>query len=116
VGIPLRILAVDTSEDRQHAQILINPVIEQREGTVQSSEGCLSFPGLYIEVDRAEKIVITATDLDNQPVRIEADGLLSRCLQHEVDHLDGVVFIDRLSALKRTRAEKKFFKLLKERA
>lgn len=114
VGIPLRMLAVDTTEEKQSAQILINPEITERHGEVVSSEGCLSFPGLYIEVLRAEKIVITATNLNNQPIHIEAEGLLSRCLQHEVDHLDGVVFIDHLSSLKRSRAEKKFFKQLKE--
>ena len=79
---------------------------------MQSKEGCLSFPGLYIEVPRAETIKIEATCLDGKPIHIEADGLLSRCLQHEVDHLDGIVFVDRLSILKRPRAIKKFLKSL----
>jgi peptide deformylase len=115
VGIPLRMLAVDVTEEKQSGQVLINPVIAERTGEVLSSEGCLSFPDLYIEVKRAEKIVLTATSMEGAPIRIEADGLLARCLQHEVDHLDGVVFIDRLSPLKRSRAEKKFFKNLNEK-
>lgn len=110
VGISLRLLTVDLSEDKQQPQALINPVITARMGQVMSQEGCLSFPGLYIEVPRAEKITIQATDLEGNPVEIEADGLLSRCLQHEVDHLEGIVFVDRLSYLKRPRAIKKFLK------
>jgi peptide deformylase len=115
VGIPLRMLAVDVTQEKQSGQVLINPVIAERTGEVLSSEGCLSFPDLYIEVKRSEKIVITAANMEGAPIRIEADGLLARCLQHEVDHLDGVVFIDRLSPLKRSRAEKKFFKNLNEK-
>jgi peptide deformylase len=110
VGISLRMMTVDVSEDNTKPQVLINPMITERSGNVQSKEGCLSFPELYIEVSRAEKIKIEATGLNGEPIHIEADGLLSRCLQHEVDHLDGIVFVDRLSPLKRPRAIKKFLK------
>lgn len=112
VGISLRLLTVDLSEEKQQPQALINPIITKREGKVLSKEGCLSFPELYIEVTRAEKIKVEGTDLDGNPVHIEADGLLSRCLQHEIDHLDGIVFVDRLSPLKRPRAIKKFLKYM----
>lgn len=112
VGISLRLLTVDLTEDKSHPQVLINPMITERTGEVQSKEGCLSFPDLYLEVPRAEKIKIAATGLEGEPIHIEADGLLSRCLQHEVDHLDGIVFVDRLSPLKRPRAIKKFLKYM----
>ncbi|MFI4956273.1 MAG: peptide deformylase [Gammaproteobacteria bacterium] len=114
VGISLRLMTVDLSEEKNQPQVLINPVITERTGEVQSKEGCLSFPDLYIEVPRAEKIHIDATCLDGKPIHIEADGLLSRCLQHEVDHLDGIVFVDRLSPLKRPRAIKKFLKYMQQ--
>ena len=112
VGISLRLMTVDLSEEKNKPQVLINPVITERSGEVQSKEGCLSFPDLYLEVPRAEKIKIEATGLDGEPIHIETDGLLSRCLQHEADHLDGIVFVDRLSPLKRPRAIKKFLKYM----
>jgi peptide deformylase len=114
VGIRLRMLTIDLSEEKNQPQVLINPVIKHRSGTIPSNEGCLSFPGLRIDIKRSEKITITATDLEGNPVNITAEGLLSRCLQHEIDHLDGIVFIDHLSWLKRSRTEKKFLKELRE--
>lgn len=116
VGISLRLLVLDLSEEKNQPQVLINPEVVHREGNVDSQEGCLSFPNLYIEVPRAEKITIRATTLEGSPIQIDADGLLSRCLQHEMDHLDGIVFVDRLSALKRQRAIKKFFKQMERSA
>lgn len=110
VGINARLMLVDLSRDSSALQVLINPVITHKEGKIPSEEGCLSFPGIRIEIERAEKITLEATDLEGKPVRIEADGLLARCLQHEVDHLDGIVFTDHLSRLKRERAHKKVLK------
>ena len=112
VGISLRLMTVDLTEEKNQPQVLINPVITERIGEVLSKEGCLSFPDTYIEVTRSEKIKIEATGLNNEPIQIETDGLLSRCLQHEVDHLDGIVFVDRLSPLKRPRVIKKFLKYM----
>lgn len=110
VGINARLMVVDVSNDRSALQVLINPKITHKEGKIPSDEGCLSFPGIRIEIDRAEKITLEATDLEGKPVHIEAEGLLARCLQHEVDHLDGIVFTDHLSRLKRERAHKKVLK------
>jgi peptide deformylase len=80
---------------------LINPRITLKEGTRKSEEGCLSLPGLTVEVDRFEKVVVEAQSHDGQDKRIEAEGLLSVALQHEIDHLDGVLLVDRLSSLRR---------------
>jgi len=79
----------------------VNPVIERRSGTESSEEGCLSIPGIYEDVTRAFAIHVQALDPAGQPVAFEAEGYLARAIQHEVDHLDGVLFVDRLSALRR---------------
>lgn len=114
VGIPHRIMVVDLSRDFSELQILINPVITHKEGKVPSEEGCLSFPGIRIEIERAEKISLEAMDMKGQSVHIDAEGLLARCLQHEIDHLDGIVFTDHLSRLKRERAHKKVLKYIND--
>lgn len=113
VNVPLRILVVDTSEDRSKPRCFINPVIEFSEEKATDTEGCLSFPGLYIDVERSQTIKVTAQDETGKTTEIEADGLHARCLQHELDHLDGVVFIDHLSRFKRDRAVKKLEKYKK---
>ena len=104
VGISKRILVVDVADEDENRQVhaLINPVIvEFGRKTEKASEGCLSIPGIEEMVTRPARVTVEALDPDGEPVRIEAEGLLARALQHEVDHLDGMLFIDRLSSLKR---------------
>ncbi|MYB06531.1 MAG: peptide deformylase [Gemmatimonadetes bacterium] len=104
VGVSRRILVVDVKNDDEsrHVHALVNPVVvEVSREQDKASEGCLSIPGLEENVTRPVRVTVEALSLDGDPVRIEADGLLARALQHEVDHLDGVLFIDRLSPLKR---------------
>lgn len=103
VGVAKRVLVVDVPlDDEKRTQLaLINPVIRQRSGTETGEEGCLSIPGIWEDVTRARAIRLEALDESGRAVEIEADGYLARALQHEVDHLDGVLFVDRLSALKR---------------
>ncbi len=116
VGESIRLVVLDVTgpEERKGLMSLINPVIVQREGSVESEEGCLSLPMLSGKVTRSEKITVHATDLDGNEQKIEAEGLLAICLQHELDHLDGVLLLNRLSRLKRTMYEKKARKM-KER-
>lgn len=101
IGVPLRVFVYDVRESEIPPGALINPVIVEEAGKTKEEEGCLSIPDLRELVTRAERVVVEGMDRDGQTVRIEADGLLSRCLQHEIDHLDGVLFIDRVSPLKR---------------
>ncbi|MCY3546331.1 MAG: peptide deformylase [Gemmatimonadetes bacterium] len=105
VGISQRILVVDVAEEEveeRHVHALVNPVVvEASRETGKETEGCLSIPGLEETVTRPLQVVVEALSPDGEQVRIEADGLLARALQHELDHLDGVLFIDRLSSLKR---------------
>ena len=91
VGVPIRAIVVDVAKKRYD---IINPIITEREGTVVDSEGCLSFPGVYGEVERAEKVRVEYMNRYGKKKFIEAEGLLARCLQHEVDHLDGHLFIE----------------------
>ena len=108
VGLPHRILVMD--DGKGGAQALLNPVIESRSGTVREEEGCLSLPGIFAEVDRAKSIEVVAMDADGKPVSFEATGLKSRVVQHELDHLDGILFIDRLPPVMRDRIKKKIQK------
>lgn len=103
VGVPVRIFVYDIRdpEDPSASGTLVNPRIVSREGTDRSTEGCLSVPGLQEIVERPARVVVEGLDETGEEVRIEADGLLARCLQHEADHLDGVLFLDRVSPLKR---------------
>ena len=101
VGIPIRAIVVDVGNKRFD---IINPVITERVGTIVDSEGCLSFPGVYGEVERAEKVRVEYLNRYGKKKFIEAEGLLARCLQHEVDHLDGHLFIE---VAKNITAEKK---------
>ncbi len=113
VGISLRILVVDvTNEDESHhRRALVNPVVvESSDATDKAMEGCLSIPGIEETVTRPARVTVEALSEDGEPVRIEADGLLARALQHEVDHLDGVLFIDRVSPLKRSMLRRKWRK------
>ena len=108
VGLPHRILVMD--DGKRGVQTLINPVIESRTGTVREEEGCLSLPGIFAEVERSRAITVSAIDADGQPVSFEASGLKARVVQHELDHLDGVLFIDRLPPVTRDRIKKKIQK------
>ena len=113
VGISERILVVDVAdeEENRHMHALVNPVIvEFGNKTEKESEGCLSIPGIEEMVTRPASVIVEALTPDGDPVRIEADGLLARALQHEVDHLDGILFIDRLSPLKRGMVLRKWRK------
>ena len=113
VGISQRVLVVDvTNEDeRRHVHALVNPVVvESSRETEKATEGCLSIPGIEEGVTRPVRVEVEALSPDGEPVRIEADGLLARALQHEVDHLNGMLFIDRLSPLKRGILLKKWRK------
>ncbi|WP_243439433.1 peptide deformylase [Fundidesulfovibrio soli] len=117
VGECCRLIAVDVSgpDERTDLMFLVNPEIVSREGQVDDEEGCLSVANFRSKVRRSEKVVVKATDLDGKPVEIPADGILAICLQHEIDHLDGVLFIDHVSRLKRAMYDNKVKKWLKAR-
>jgi peptide deformylase len=104
-GEAIRLIVLDTQWTEEGAErdplVLVNPEIQQSEGKLVWKEGCLSVPNFEAEVERAERVRLCARDLEGQEVAIDATGLLAVCLQHEVDHLDGVLFIDRISRLKR---------------
>lgn len=110
VNDPRRVIVVDTSEDRSQALALVNPEILEKHGEEAMDEGCLSVPGVYETVKRAESIRVRFLDRNGEPVEMDADGLLAVCIQHEIDHLDGKLFVDYLSNLKRQRIRKKLEK------
>jgi peptide deformylase len=110
VNVHQRVIVIDVSEDRTEPLCLVNPEILEREGEEQMEEGCLSVPGYYEPVTRAERIRFRAIDRDGNPFERRADGLLAVCIQHEIDHLDGKLFVDYLSSLKRQRIRKKLEK------
>lgn len=110
IGVTLRVFVYDVREPETPPGALINPQIVEREGSIKEEEGCLSIPGLGELVERAARVVVRGLDAEGHPVEIEADGLLSRCLQHEKDHLDGVLFVDRVSPLKRKLLLRKWSK------
>jgi peptide deformylase len=109
VGISLRLLVVSDESGRQ-VQALVNPAITAQGGQVTAEEGCLSLPGIFAPVTRAEWVEVEAQDLEGQPVRIQARGLRARVFQHEVDHLDGVLFLDRLDTVTRDRIKRRIKK------
>lgn len=115
VGIPLRLVVIDVSEGHDQPLCLINPEILGKEGEEEMDEGCLSVPGFYETVRRAERVRVRALDRDGKPFELAADGLLAVCIQHEIDHLDGKLFVDYLSSLKRQRIRKKLEKEEKQR-
>jgi peptide deformylase len=110
VGVAWRVVVIDVSEERDQPLCLVNPEIIEREGEEESEEGCLSVPSIYEMVTRAERVWIKAQDKNGEQIEMEADGLLAVCIQHEIDHLDGKLFIDYLSGLKRQRIRKKLEK------
>lgn len=105
VGEPIRMVVLDVSEEKNSLMTLINPVITQRSQEQETGEeGCLSLPGIWEKVSRSSEITVKYTDLEGQEQELHADGLLAICIQHELDHLDGTVFIGHLSRLKYDRA------------
>jgi peptide deformylase len=114
VNVHQRLLIIDLSEAHDSLQVFINPEIIQRDGQQQLEEGCLSVPGIYDFVQRAAQIRVRAQDLEGQWFEQQADGLLAVCIQHEIDHLDGKVFVDYLSRLKRDRIKTKLNKRLRD--
>lgn len=110
VNIHKRLIVIDISDDKTEPLALVNPQIVAAEGNERSEEGCLSVPGVYEYVERAERVRVRALDRDGQELDFDADGLLAVCIQHEIDHLDGKVFVDYLSPLKQKRIRKKLEK------
>lgn len=113
VGISLRIVVMD--DGKGGASALINPVITDRGGAVREEEGCLSLPGIFADVERSKWVRVSAQDEAGQPVSFEAQGLRAKVIQHEIDHLDGVLFVDHLSPLKRDLFQRKFRKAAEEK-
>ncbi len=111
VNVHQRIVVIDISEDKNTPLCLINPEIIEKEGTEESEEGCLSVPGFFEKVNRAEKIKVKALDKEGNSFEFEADDLLAVCIQHELDHLEGKLFVDYISSLKRERIKKKLDKI-----
>ncbi|MDO4249590.1 MAG: peptide deformylase [Neisseria sp.] len=110
VNVHERVVVMDLSEERNELRVFINPTITVREGETTYEEGCLSVPGIYDTVTRAERITVEALDIDGKPFTLEADGLLAICVQHELDHLNGKVFVEHLSPLKQNRIKTKLKK------
>lgn len=108
-----RIIVMDTSEEKDAPFCLVNPEILEQEGTEVSEEGCLSVPGFFEKVERAEKVVVSALNRDGDAFELSAEGMLAICIQHEMDHLSGKLFVDYLSPLKRQRIKKKMEKIHK---
>ena len=105
IGLPLRLAVVNIQQKDSKPLVLINPKIEKTEGKVLSEEGCLSLPGLACSVHRAERVVVTALNEHGLPVTLKAQGLLARCFQHEIDHLDGYLIINRTSLAQRIKMQ-----------
>jgi peptide deformylase len=113
VNVHRRVIVIDVSEEKNEPLCLINPEIVEKDGVEESEEGCLSVPGFFEKVKRAEHVRVKALDRDGQPFELEAKDLLAVCIQHEMDHLDGKLFVDYLSPLKRQRIKKKLEKIHK---
>jgi peptide deformylase len=116
VGVELRLAVVDLSvgEDPEQVLTLVNPEVVAAEGLESESEGCLSIPDFTDKVTRPERIRVAARAVDGEPFELEADGLLARAIQHEIDHLDGVLFVDRLRGLRRERAKRHLRRMVVE--
>jgi peptide deformylase len=108
VGVSLRIFVMD--DGKRGARAIVNPVVTERGGVVKEEEGCLSLPGIFADVERSRSLRIEGLDGDGQPISFEAQGLQAKIIQHELDHLDGVLFIDRLPPVTRDRIKKKIQK------
>ena len=114
VNVAKRVVTVDVSKDRSAPLCLVNPEVRSAGGETETEEGCLSVPGVHELVKRPERIRVHALDRDGRSREIEAEGLLAVCIQHEIDHLDGRLFVDYLSRLKRQRIRKKAEKALRQ--
>ena len=116
VNVHKRVVVIDASESRDQLLVLINPEIVSREGVQYCEEGCLSVPGIYEAVERAERVSVRALGVDGQAFTLTAEKLLAVCIQHEMDHLEGKVFVDYLSRLKQQRIKAKLQKQLRKTA
>lgn len=116
VDVHKRMVVIDASETRDQLLVLINPEIVSREGVQYCEEGCLSVPGIYEAVERAERVTVRALGLDGKSFTVTGEKLLAVCIQHELDHLDGKVFVDYLSRLKQQRIKAKLQKQLRKTA
>jgi len=114
VNVHERVIVIDLSETRDALRVFVNPEIVAQSGRALGEEGCLSVPGVFDKVERAERITVRALDRDGKPFDLEADGLLAVCIQHEMDHLMGKVFVDYLSGLKRNRIKARLLKQARE--
>jgi peptide deformylase len=108
IGVSLRIFVMD--DGKRGARAIVNPIVTERGGVVKEEEGCLSLPGIFAEVERSKSLRIEGLDAEGQPIAFEAQGLQAKIIQHELDHLDGVLFIDRLPPVTRDRIKKKIQK------
>jgi peptide deformylase len=116
VDAHLQIIVIDVSEDRTDLRVFINPEVTRREGLAVNQEGCLSVPGVYDNVERADSVTVTALDRNGSRFTLNASGLLATCIQHELDHLQGRVFVEHLSELKQNRIRAKIKKRQKKAA
>lgn len=114
VNVHLQVIVIDISEDKNGLQVFINPKLVNKCGSQDYEEGCLSVPGVYETVTRAETVTVEALDINGKPFTLEAEGLLAVCIQHEMDHLQGKVFVDYLSQLKQTRIKTRMKKRQRE--
>ncbi|MDR1162253.1 MAG: peptide deformylase [Candidatus Accumulibacter sp.] len=110
VDVHKRLIVADASETRDRLLVLVNPELIESEGSRVGEEGCLSVPGVYDKIERAERVVVGYLDLDGNRRTVEAEGMLSVCLQHEMEHLDGKIFVEHLSPLKQKRIRAKLLK------
>lgn len=116
IGINLQLTVIDVVGDKKNQYVLANPEIINSVGEIKRQEGCLSVPGAYDTVVRAETVTVRAQDRTGQPIEITSDGLLGHCFQHEIDHLNGKLFVDYLSPIKRAMAKKKLDKFKRQQA
>ena len=116
VDVHQRLVVIDVSESKDQPLVLINPEILDKKGSQTYQEGCLSVPGIYADVERADQVTVCALNRNGEPFELTTDGLLAVCIQHELDHLDGKVFVDYLSPLKREMVRKRLLKAQRERA
>jgi peptide deformylase len=110
VDVHKQLVIIDISEDKSDLRVFINPRLERCEGFQEGEEGCLSVPGIYEKVERAERVTVHYLDLEGKKQSLTAEGLLAVCVQHELDHLNGKVFVDHLSQLKQTRIKNRLAK------
>jgi len=114
VNVHERVIVIDLSETHDELRVFLNPEIVDQSGRAEGEEGCLSVPGIFDLVERAERVTVRALDRDGKPFELKAEGLLAVCVQHEIDHLKGKVFVDYLSNLKRNRIKAKLAKQARE--